>query len=238
MFNKLKERFRFNKENLNEIRFKLKYLYLPIYIVFNLLDFILCGVFLVKLNDPLIIVFLLLFLSLASTGVFIVYVRKVKEKEILIEAEKLKTFFSEDLMNNPVCEYVLPADDGLLCVDLTFCDDGIQIGNLKYSFDGFDCALYTSNFMYQVNLILMFSRNEKGDLEDGDNNGVSRFTLPLNLNLISIMNKFKLNIKNPDVLKFIKDNPILAAAQILEYGKIQHNYREEKEGKKGEKNEK
>ena len=81
----------------------------------------------------------------------------------------------------------------------------------------------------------MFSRNEKGDEQDADNNGVSRFTLPLDVNLLSILRKFKIEIKNPDVLSFIKEQPEEASRQILNYGKLQDDYRGEKKKAKEEK---
>ena len=79
--------------------------------------------------------------------------------------------------------------------------------------------------MYQVSLILLFNRNNVGDNEDGNENGVTSFSLPLNLNMLSVLHKFDIDLKNPDVLKFIKDNPLIAAEQILKYGKVQDDYK-------------
>jgi hypothetical protein len=71
----------------------------------------------------------------------------------------------------------------ILFPDLKFSKEGIQIDNLKYSYDGFECALFTSNYLNLVNLVIVFSRTVQGDNEDGDEQGVTQFSLPLNLNL-------------------------------------------------------
>jgi len=238
MFDRIKENYKYKKDNQNEIRFRLTYVVIPIYCCFNILMFLGVMLALLEAKKPLILTIILLFLSLASTVLFIVYYVFVKKKEVLIEAEKLKNFFSADLLKSPETEYVLPKGGEEGFVDLNFSEEGIKIGDLKYSYNAFDVALFTSNFMYQVSLIIMFSRNQTGDDEDGDDNGVLRFTLPLNLNLLSIMHKFDIDLKNPDVLKFIKDNPEIASEQILNYGKIQQNYKEKSKQIKKEKQDK
>jgi len=225
MFDALKNKYNYAKENMNEIRFKLQYVILPIFICLNSLIFLSCLLVLFLGKFVVVLVSILLVLSLALTIGLIVYVKYVKKQEVLIEAEKLKVFFTSNLMMSPECSYILPKSDDEF-VDLTFSETGIKIGELGYSYNAFNVGLFTSNFMNQVNLVLMFSRNEQGDMEDGDENGVTRFTLPLNLNLLSILNKFNIDIKNPDVLKFIKDNPEESAKQILKYGKIQNDYKE------------
>ena len=226
MFDRLKENYKYAKENLNDVRFRLKYVFLPMLICFNVL--ILLGVLLSLLSSKnlLALIIILLLLSLSSVVLYVVYTFKVGKKEILIEAEKLEVFFSADLLSSPETAYILPKGGEEGVVDLVFSEKGLKIGELEYSYKAFDVMLFTSNFMYQVNLVIMFKRNETGDMEDGDENGVTRFTLPLNLNLLSIMHKFDIDLVNPDVLKFIKDHPQIAASQILKFGKIQDNYKE------------
>ncbi len=140
------------------------------------------------------------------------------------EAERLRKFFDQNLLADPVTEYELPTNEHGDTTKLTFLQDGIDIGNLHYSYDGFECAIFTSNYRYRVNLVMLFNRTQKGDNEDGEEKGVSRFSLPADINLLSVMNKYNIKIANGDVFAFIKEYPEEAAKQILKYGRVQNNY--------------
>ena len=225
MFDKIRERLRFEKEVLNGIRYKYNCVFVPMMSLFIIIDLLITLiVFLSWRPSYFVLAIVLLSLLIAAlVSIFIVGI-VVKKKEIPIEAEKLDNFFKANLLVNPEHEYVLPRSDALGVVSLSFHDKGFKIEDLEYSYESFEYALYTSNYMNQVNLIIMFTRNEVGDEEDGDNKGVVKFSLPLDINLLSILNKYNIVIKNPDVLKFIKENSLIAAKQILKYGKIQNNY--------------
>jgi len=223
MFEKIKEKYRFAKENLNDVRYKFNYILVPSILLFCVLDLIVLFVLFcfIKNNNIVIISLLmlsLLFLCLLALLVINIIVYK-KEKEI--EANKLITFFDAKILESPMLDYVLPRADTGGVVNLKFSKEGITIGDLQYNYSDFEVALYTSNYMFQINLVLVFSKKE--DLEE-EVKGVKEFSLPFNLNLLSIMDKFKIDIINPDVLRFIKENPKIAANQILKYGKIQNNY--------------
>ena len=84
------------------------------------------------------------------------------------EAERLRKFFDQNLLADPVTEYELPTNEHGDTTKLTFLQDGIDIGNLHYSYDGFECAIFTSNYRYRVNLVMLFNRTQKGDNEDGE----------------------------------------------------------------------
>lgn len=224
MFEGLISKYRYEKENMNKVRFRHNYIYMPVLFMAVVFDLIVMLVLLLSKTQILVPIIICLAVLFACFVFLIVLSVLVKKQEIEIEAEKLKFFFSSDLLSNPVCEYVLPTAESNVNVDLIFSENGIKISELEYSYDGFECSLFTSNFMHQVNLVLMFARTDKGDEEDGVGLGVSQFSLPLNLNLMSLMNKFKIKIKNPDVLRFIKDYPEISAKQILTYGKIQNDY--------------
>lgn len=225
MFKKLQEKFRYDRENMNYIRFKFNYVCFPIIFAIIILDLFAVLCLLAnneKIKATAIIMCFAIFVSCIIALLIISAV--VKKKELLLEADKLRVFFKAELLKNPDCEYVLPREDTDEGVYLTFSENGIKLSDLEYSYNGFECGLYTSNYLRQISLILVFSRTDIGDQEDGSNLGVKHFSLPLNLNLLSIMHKFKIKIKNADVLRFIKDNPELAAKQILNYGKVQDNY--------------
>lgn len=225
MFQRLKEKYRFDKANMNYVRFKFNYVYFPLLCLVALLDLIVCFLLLTTNSSYKVVsVSVTLVVLLICLVLYILLLNLIKNKEIKIESEKLKLFFSSELLENPENEYFLPRVDEENFVKLIFTGDGIQIDDFKYSYKGFECALYTSNFLHQVSLIIMFSRTDIGDKEDGEDLGVSQFSLPLNINLLSVMNKYKIKIKNTDVLKFIKENPESASKQILSYGKIQDNY--------------
>jgi len=180
------------------------------------------------------LILVLLFLFVSALIAYLVLAIIVKKKERLVEIEKLKVFFDAKLLDNPEVEYVLPRAESAGVVYLTFKDKLFTIDNVDYLYDNFECALYTSNYKYQVNLIIVFTakvdennQEMNGEQEEDsseNDNKVKEFSLPLNLNLLSVMNKFNLQLINPDVLKFIKENPKIATKQIMKYGKIQTDF--------------
>ena len=222
MFKKIKERYIFNKQVLNKLRFRLKYIIAPVYGFSNLALFIACFVLFAKVKSIYFILAMLIF-SFASTIAMLIYNRFVGKKEIEMESESLKKFFSSTLLDDPQNKYDLFLDDGEM-VQVSFLENNICIDNVIYPKNSFSCSMFTSNFMCQVNLLLIFEHNNTGSKEGKENDGVS-FSLPLNLNTLSVLKKYNIELKNPDVLKFIKDNPELAVNQVLKYGKIQDDYK-------------
>ncbi len=224
MFERIIENYKYAKANLNSIRFKQKYIFLPILLSFCILDLITCLVLLAKVKNPTVIILVLIGVMFLSVIGYVVYEINIRKKEVVIEAKKLDDFFSSKLIENPELEYVMPRANELGIVTLQFYEKGIKIEDIEYSYDAFDCGLFTSNYLNKVNLIMVFSRNNNGDKEDGEQRGVTQFSMPFNLNMLSIMDKFKIKLKNPDVLRFIKENSLIASKQILKYGKIQNDY--------------
>ena len=224
MFRRLKNKFLFEKENLNRVRFNFNYIYAPIIYGVMFIDFLVCFLLLLSRKNQTIPIVITMVVALGCVVFYLVLSSKTKKVEIHDETESIKYFFGLKLEKKPECKYVLPnAEDGSN-VELFFTDKGIKVNKLEYSYDGFECALFTSNFLRHVCLVIVFARTKQGDMEDGDANGVMQFSLPLDLNLLSIMSKFDIKLKNPDVLRFIKDNPRESAIQILKYGKIQEDY--------------
>lgn len=225
MFKKLREKFLFERENMNPIRFRFNYLYSLSIFGVMILSLLACLLLLAYGGGKnLVSIVATLVVFVLCWVLYVVLSFLVRKREIEEESESLKYFFSAELIRNPECEYILPRAEENSFVELNFTKDGIKIDKLKYSYEGFECSLFTSNFLRHVNLVIVFTRTEQGDKEDGEEQGVTQFTLPLNLNLLSIMNKFNISLKNPDVLRFIKDNPEIASKQILKYGKIQDDY--------------
>lgn len=235
MFENLKEKYRYAKENLNLVRYQFNYIYSPCLFGFAVLDLLVCICLLIfsqKTINALTVVLLCLFLAALVAYVVLAFITRKKEREI--EAEKLKVFFEAKLLEKPSVEYVLPRADTTGVVYLTFKDKVFTIENEDYAYDDFDCALYTSNYMYQVNLIIVFTAKSKDNEVDQDDHAdqedqidetkVKEFSLPLNLNLLSVMDKFNIHIINPDVLKFIKENHEQASKQIMKYGRIQTDF--------------
>lgn len=225
MIESFKENFNYAKKNVNKARFVFNYIVLPSAGLFAIVDFLLAVLFLGLEGQGYFVVGIILVCLLVAVAIalpcVIPYVRK---KDIEAGIKKLKEFFDTKLLEKPEREYVLPRGNELGVVDLIFEDNGFKIDNLEYSYDAFDCALYTSNYMYTVNLIIVFKRSEIGNKEDGENKGVVEFSLPLDINLMTLMEKHGLKIVNPDVLTFIRENVDIAVKQILKYGKIQGNF--------------
>ncbi len=225
MFDKLKEIYAYAKATMNKQRFYFNYYFLPALLIFGGLDLVCVLVMMLvdskRLLWPSLIVFLILVVALIGGAIALPFIKK---SEIKDEAKRLDEFFDSKLVASPEHEYVLPrANEGGI-VPLTFTKTGLVIDGISYSYNGFDCALFTSNYRYHANLIVVFNRNEVGDQEDGDKEGVKSFSLPLDINMLSIIDEFDIKLVNADVLAFIKDNTYLAAKQILKYGKIQKRY--------------
>ena len=229
MFENYKENLRFAKANVSKARFVYNYIVLPSMGAFAVLGFLLAVLFLgLKGLGFFIAGIILIGLLVAGAITVVCLIPYVAKKDVEHNLAKMKKFFETDLLKNPELEYVLPRGDELGVVDMTFTEKGFVIDKLEYSYDAFECALYTSNYMYSVSLIVVFKRTDVGNQEDGENKGVVEFSLPLDLNLMTIMEKYGLKIVNPDVLSFIRENTETAVKQILKYGKIQSNFYEVK----------
>ena len=77
MFERIIENYKFGKENLNDIRYKWKYIFLPIYVGGNVLIFLTSFILFLCMREPLVPFLILLSLSIISTILFIIYSRKV-----------------------------------------------------------------------------------------------------------------------------------------------------------------
>lgn len=220
----IKEYYQKAKKSLSKPRFIYNFIVSPIVYglgsIIMFVDLIMLLVAQRKLLISSLVLFGIVLVGVIVMACFRPYVFKADVKK---ETERLKAFFAENLLKKPTTEFVLPSNNQGT-VSLNFYEQGIQIGNIMYSYDAFECALFTSNYNYRVNLIMLFNRTEQGDKEDGEQMGVSRFSLPADINLLSVMNMYNIKIANGDVFAFIKDNPEEAARQILKYGRIQNNY--------------
>lgn len=223
MIDKLKEIYAFAKQNLNKSRYIYNYYVLPIFFVAGMLDLIVALILLLidkyKLMIPSLVLFIILLVALVAIVCALPFIRK---KELKEETERIESFFNSKLESNPSHEYVLPRSKNGGVVPLTFATSGIIIDSKSYTYDDFDCALFTSNYMYHANLIIVFTKKDINQNDDQDE--VSSFSLPLDVNLLSLMDKYNIKPINADVLAFIKDNTQTAVKQILKYGKIQKNY--------------
>ena len=225
MFESFKENYRFAKNNVNKTRFVFNYIVLPSAGLFGLVDFLLAVLFLGLKGTGFFVTGIVLICLLVAVAIALpCCLPYVQKKDIEANVAKLKEFFDTPLLKNPETEYVLPRGNEPGVVDMSFEEKGFKIDNLEYSYDAFDCALYTSNYMYSVNLIIVFKRTDIGNAEDGENKGVVEFSLPLDINLMTLMEKHNLKIVNPDVLTFIRENIETAVKQVLKYGKIQNGF--------------
>ena len=226
MIETFKENFNYAKNNYSKARFVYNYIALPVFVAFSVIDLV-SAILLVAVNMhknfiASVVLFALLVIASIVMVSFLPYVKKKDEEKNIKE---IKEFFDSELLKKPETEYFLPRGNSAGgVVKLIFEKDGYKIDDLKYSYDGFECALYTSNYLYKVNLIIVFKRNDVGNVQDGENIGVVEFSLPLDINLLSLMSKHNIKIVNPDVLTFIRNNNEEAVKQILKYGKVQDKF--------------
>lgn len=244
MIEKLKEFYKFANKNLNKIRFIYNYIVLPVTFIVSfilmIISFILLFINPVKFMIAGIVLFMIVLVM--SIAAFLVLPFVVRSKEINIEAQHLKELFESKLFENPLTEYVLPKVDGGGIIPLVFAKTGFTLDNKSYSYDEFECGLFTSNYLYKANLVLVFSKKseetsetegkksshkeetEKINDQGSEGKEIKSFSLPLDINMLSIVKNFDIKLKNADVLLFIKDYPQIASKQILRYGRIQNNY--------------
>ena len=229
MIETFRENMKFAKANVSKTRYVYNYIILPCFGAFSILAFLLALLFLgLKGMGFFVAGMIFIGLLVAAAITVVCLLPYVAKKDVEFNLSKMKLFFESDLLKRPEKEYVLPRGDELGVVDMSFEDKGYVIDGIEYSYDAFECALYTSNYMYTVSLIIVFKRTDIGNQEDGEKKGVVEFSLPLDLNLMTIMEKHQIKIVNPDVLSFIRENTEVAVKQILKYGKIQSNFYEVK----------
>ena len=132
MFEKIKEHYKYQKEVLNDIRYKYNCVFIPAVGVFIVLDLIVSLIIFLswKSSYLFLVIALLSLLLFAFISIFIVGI-VVRNKEVGIEAEKLEKFFESSLKNTPDLEYVLPRGDTLGVVNLTFKEKGFSIEDLE-----------------------------------------------------------------------------------------------------------
>ena len=228
MFERFRDLYRYAKAVLNKSRFYYNYVVMPSVLAFGMVDLTVTLILLIidskRLLVPSIVLFGILVVALVGMlcALPIVRAREVKE-----EVKRLNRFFEETLLARPDFEYVLPRSDNSGTVPLTFTKENIIIDSKTYKYDDFEYALYTSNYMYHVNLVVVFSvKKEVAEkmADDVNEKQLQSFSLPLDLNLLSIMNAYNLKLINSDVLAFVKNDTEKAVKQILKYGKVQENY--------------
>lgn len=225
MFENIKEKYASAKLVLNNARYKYNYVIVPSVLGGGVLC-LFSALILLLINSkvlwiPAMLLVVVLVLGLIS---LLILIPVVRDKEANEEVERLNEFFSMKLSKNPTNEFIMPRSDNLGIVKLVFDENGYKIDGVQYSYEGFKCSIYTNNYLYHVNLVIVFKKTEVGDKEDGDNPGALEFSLPLDINLLSIMEKYGMKVSNPDVFKFIKENTLVAVKQILKYGKIQKDF--------------
>lgn len=225
MFEELKHKYMVAKENLTKARYIFNYFLVPSYVAFLILGLLLITIFL--LVDPkllvigCIVIFALIVLALIGV---LSYLPFVKKEELKVEVQNLKDFFNQEVLVNPETTYILPRSGTNGVVDLVFLEKGMKIGGLDYTYSGFQCGLYTSNYLNKVSLIAVFERTDIGDNEDLEEEGVVEFSLMFDLNLMSVFKKYNIKFVNEDVFNFIKTNPEEAVKQIMKFGRIQNDY--------------
>ena len=227
MFENIKENYRFAKQHVSKARFVYNYIILPSFGGFALVGFLLAVLCLgIKTTSGFVVGIILIGILVSSAITVLCLIPYVTKKDVEYNLKKINDFFESELLKKPEFEYVLPRGNEPGVVDMAFTDKGFVIDKLEYSYDAFECALYTSNYMYSVSLVVVFKRTDVGNEEDGENKGVVEFSLPLDINLLTLMEKHQIKLVNPDVLTFIKENTEVAVKQILKYGKIQSNFYE------------
>lgn len=209
----IKKIIKMEKEKMNPIRFKINYIYVPIYLLTIILLFGTIGILLSvdeeKYTNVSIILFALIFLSLIGLLIATPVIRK---KEVKIELTKYDLSIKDEkpfykIKSLDYSKFGLSRN-----LDVTFEKNNIRVLDKDYQYDDFYITLSTGNHLIQVEILISFI------LQNDDENLYLVFKL--NNDLLNAIYNYNLKIHNKDILFYIVNNKQDAFNQILKYGRV------------------
>lgn len=201
------------RENMNPIRFKINYIFTPIYLLTTVILFGIIGILLSideeKYKDLCLVLFGVFALSIV---VLLASTPFILKKEIKIELSRHDFAIREELLQyNIRCldysKFGLSKD-----LDVVFDKAGLRVNNKDYLYEDFAIYVSTGNHNMRVEIVVDFI------LQSEDEKLFMIFNM--DNDLLNVIVNYNLQIKNKKVLDYIINDKEKAFKEILSHGRI------------------
>ena len=201
------------KENMNPIRFKINYIFTPIYLLTTVILFGIIGILLSIDEEKYKVLCLVLFGVFAlSNVVLLASTPFIRKKEIKIELSRHDFTIREELLQYNIrsldySKFGLSKD-----LDVVFDKRGLRVNNKDYMYEDFSIYVSTGNHNMRVEIVVDFI------LQSEDEKLFMIFNM--DNDLLNVIVNYNLQIKNKKVLDYIINDKEKAFNEILSHGQI------------------
>ncbi len=199
---KFREIIKYEKENMNRIRYIMNYRIVPIYFLLVVVIITVVGITMSiddKKYEPLAIVMFVIFgvisIALLSSVPF------VRKKEIACEMKRYN--FEEP--ENKLSTYNFSDQE----ITLLFDEKGMTVNNTFYWYNHLETVINTSNHLMRILITICFIMNEEEYIE-----------LPFTGETIHMIKKFRTNLLNQEDFEYILDHKEEAFTKIYKTGHV------------------
>lgn len=200
---------RYEKNEMNPIRFKINYVFIPIWLAIFFLNILFIVIIDAK-NDSLSLTsYILLGIDILSLTALLSSLPFIRKKEVKLELNKY------DFVNsNGDLIYEFEDETSVRSINkIEFLEDKILINNNEFNYENCNCMIVTNNHLLRININLLFEIWDK-------NYYVYNIPLKLDGKLIKLINDKQIKILNKDIFDYIIHNKEKAFYQIIKYGSI------------------
>ena len=202
----IKDIIKNEKQQMNSIRYKINYIFVPIFL-FVAASIIITNSILLSIDEekytPLCIVLFSIFGLIILA--MIISVPFITKKELKLEMEKYDFTIQKDQKEECSVE-------SLEGIKFIFKETELVINNIIYKYDDFNINIYTLNTLrtIRINLEFVFKKSDN----------FVYWNIRLNNDLLNAVTKLNINITNKPLLEYIINNKEKAFKQILNYGYV------------------
>lgn len=203
------DQIRYEKKEMNPIRFKINYIFIPIWLAIFFLNILLIVIIDAK-NDSLSLAsYILLGIDILSLPTILSSVPLIRKKEVKLELDKY------DFVNsNGDLIYEFEDEMSVKSINkIEFFEDKILINNNELNYENCNCMIVTNNHLLRININLLFEIWDKNCYE-------YNVSLKLDGKLIKLINDKQIKVLNKDTYDYIIHNKGKAFYQIIKYGYI------------------
>lgn len=200
---------RYEKKEMNPIRFKINYFFIPIWLAIFFLNILLIVIIDAK-NDSLSLTsYILLGIDILSLPTILSSIPFIRKKEVKLELDKY------DFVNsNGDLIYEFEDEMSVKSINkIEFLEDKILINNNELNYENCNCMIVTNNHLLRINVNLLFEIWDKNCYE-------YNISLKLDGKLIKLINDKQIKVLNKDIYDYIIHNKEKAFYQIIKYGSI------------------
>lgn len=200
---------RYEKSVMNPIRFKINYIYIPIYMVVFFINIILIIAIDINNDNLSLISYILLGMDILSLPIVLSLLPLIRKTEVNLELDKYDFVESN---GNLIYEF---DDKSGACTRnvIEFKEDKIIINKKQFDYENCSVMVVTSNYLLRININVFFEISN----EDG-----YEFNIPIKLDgsLIKMIKERNIKVLNKETYEYIINNKEKAFYQIIKYGHI------------------